>query len=121
MRWLQLRQLKLRDGLVLHQLKSFKVSARFQIDGPVIVEDTSLCFNALNGLPGVYIKWFLSSLGHDGLNKMLDGFDVRHVRWYELPLLTNYRTGQRTHNASSHTQKVLEAKPKCSLVKPMYG
>ena len=27
-----------------------------QIGGPVMVEDTSLCFNALNGLPGVYIK-----------------------------------------------------------------
>jgi inosine triphosphate pyrophosphatase len=27
-----------------------------QINGPVMVEDTSLCFNALNGLPGVYIK-----------------------------------------------------------------
>lgn len=27
-----------------------------QINGAVIVEDTSLCFNALGGLPGVYIK-----------------------------------------------------------------
>jgi len=35
------------------------------------VEDTSLCFNALGGLPGVYIKWFLEKLGHDGLNRML--------------------------------------------------
>jgi inosine triphosphate pyrophosphatase len=35
------------------------------------VEDTSLCFNALGGLPGVYIKWFLAKLGHDGLNRML--------------------------------------------------
>lgn len=41
----------------------------------VMVEDTSLCFNALNGLPGVYIKWFLHGVGHDGLNKMLVGFD----------------------------------------------
>jgi inosine triphosphate pyrophosphatase len=43
--------------------------------GAVITEDTSLCFNALNGMPGPYIKWFLESNGHDGLNKMLDGFD----------------------------------------------
>lgn len=42
---------------------------------PVIVEDTSLCFNALNGLPGPYIKWFLQGVGHDGLNKMLAGFE----------------------------------------------
>lgn len=40
-----------------------------------LVEDTCLCFNALNGLPGPYIKWFLEKVGHDGLNKMLAGFD----------------------------------------------
>ena len=46
-----------------------------KVGGAVIVEDTSLCFNALNGMPGVYIKWFLESCGHDGLNRMLSGFD----------------------------------------------
>jgi inosine triphosphate pyrophosphatase len=30
---------------------------------PVIVEDTSLCFNAFKGMPGPYIKWFLKALG----------------------------------------------------------
>ena len=48
-----------------------------QIKGPVLTEDTSLCFNALNGMPGPYIKWFLENCGHDGLNRMLDGFDDR--------------------------------------------
>ena len=41
----------------------------------MLVEDTSLCFNALGGLPGVYIKWFLEAVGHDGLNRMLAGFE----------------------------------------------
>ena len=41
----------------------------------VLTEDTSLCFNAMNGLPGPYIKWFLEELGHDGLNRMLVGFE----------------------------------------------
>jgi hypothetical protein len=40
-----------------------------------MVEDTSLCFNAMGGLPGPYIKWFLKKLGHDGLNRMLAGFE----------------------------------------------
>ena len=31
--------------------------ASLQVNGPVLVEDTSLCFNALGGLPGVYVKW----------------------------------------------------------------
>eukprot|EP01088_Endostelium_zonatum_P011607 TRINITY_DN25759_c0_g1_i1.p1 TRINITY_DN25759_c0_g1~~TRINITY_DN25759_c0_g1_i1.p1 ORF type:complete len:235 (-),score=51.98 TRINITY_DN25759_c0_g1_i1:30-662(-) len=41
----------------------------------VIVEDTCLCFNALGGLPGPYIKWFLEKLGHEGLNRMLMGWE----------------------------------------------
>jgi inosine/xanthosine triphosphate pyrophosphatase family protein len=48
-----------------------------QIGGPVLVEDTSLCFNALHGLPGPYIKFFLEKLGHDGLNRMIVGWEVR--------------------------------------------
>jgi len=46
-----------------------------QVNGPVFCEDTSLCFNALGGLPGVYIKWFLAKLGHDGLNNMLAAYE----------------------------------------------
>jgi inosine triphosphate pyrophosphatase len=46
-----------------------------EVKGPCITEDTCLCFNALNGMPGPYIKWFLESCGHNGLNKMLLGFD----------------------------------------------
>ncbi|XP_069793843.1 inosine triphosphate pyrophosphatase isoform X2 [Narcine bancroftii] len=45
------------------------------VQGPVIVEDTCLCFNALGGLPGPYIKWFLSKLHPEGLYKLLAGFE----------------------------------------------
>ncbi|KAL7065617.1 putative inoine triphosphate pyrophosphatase, partial [Cryptosporidium serpentis] len=38
---------------------------------PIIVEDTSLCFNAYNDLPGPYIKWFLKAIGNIGLVNML--------------------------------------------------
>ncbi|KAJ6654653.1 hypothetical protein lerEdw1_006675 [Lerista edwardsae] len=46
-----------------------------QIQGPVIVEDTCLCFTALGGLPGPYIKWFLEKLKPEGLYKLLAGFE----------------------------------------------
>jgi inosine triphosphate pyrophosphatase len=49
--------------------------AAAQVGGPVMVEDTSLCFNALNGLPGPYIKWFLDKTGHVGLNNLLAAYD----------------------------------------------
>ncbi|CAK4079472.1 unnamed protein product [Aphanomyces euteiches] len=48
--------------------------AAAQVNGPVLIEDTSLCFNALGGLPGVYIKWFLEKTGHAGLNNLLAAY-----------------------------------------------
>lgn len=42
-----------------------------RVQGPVIVEDTSLCFTALGGMPGPYIKWFLQALGPEGLPRLL--------------------------------------------------
>lgn len=52
-----------------------KTRAAFQIvKGPVIVEDTCLCFNAHKGLPGPYIKWYLEALGPEGLPRLLADF-----------------------------------------------
>jgi len=55
-------------------LEKCKLAAA-SVGGPTFCEDTNLCFNALNGLPGPYIKWFLEGVGHDGLNNMLVGFE----------------------------------------------
>ncbi|CDW59623.1 inosine triphosphate pyrophosphatase [Trichuris trichiura] len=46
-----------------------------EIVQPVIVEDTCLCFNALGGLPGPYVKWFLKAVGPEGLYKMLNAWE----------------------------------------------
>lgn len=34
-----------------------------------------MCFNAYNGLPGPYIKWFLKAVGVKGLAKMVEPFE----------------------------------------------
>jgi inosine triphosphate pyrophosphatase len=39
-----------------------------------IVEDTSLYCDCLSGLPGPLIKWFLKTIGNDGLYKIVNGF-----------------------------------------------
>jgi len=36
-------------------------------DGECIVEDTSLHFSCLNGLPGPLIKWFMKTIGGNGI------------------------------------------------------
>ncbi|MDD3480814.1 MAG: non-canonical purine NTP pyrophosphatase [Patescibacteria group bacterium] len=42
-----------------------------------IVEDTSLYFDGLNGLPGPLIKWFLDKLGNDGLYDLVKDKDPK--------------------------------------------
>lgn len=59
------------QGAVLHIAKEKCALAAEKVGGAVITEDTSLCYNALNGLPGPYCKWFLDSTGLQGLNDML--------------------------------------------------
>ena len=54
-------------------MEKVKLAAE-EVGGPVMCEDTSLCFNALNGLPGPYIKWFLEKTGHEGLNNILAAY-----------------------------------------------
>lgn len=44
------------------------------------VDDTALCFNALNGLPGEYIKFFAEKLGLEKLVRLLDGFDDKTAK-----------------------------------------
>ena len=44
---------------------------------PVLVEDSGLIIGAWNGLPGALTKWFLSSVGYEGLLKMLCDGDRR--------------------------------------------
>ena len=45
------------------------------LKGPILVEDTSLCFNEYGGLPGPYIKYFLKAIKQEGLYKMACVFD----------------------------------------------
>jgi len=44
-------------------------------EGEFFVEDTSLYFECLNGLPGPLIKWFLDSLGNEGIYELVSKYD----------------------------------------------
>ena len=59
--------------IITHKAKQ----AYEQAQRPVIVEDTRLSFNALGGLPGPFVKWFLDTLGDEGLCRLLDSYDDR--------------------------------------------
>ena len=60
----------------LHDLVKFKLSqAYINVKAPVIVEDTSLYFEAWNELPGPLVKFFLKNLGLSGMVRALDEFN----------------------------------------------
>lgn len=59
------------EEVTIHKAKS----ASIIINGPVLVEDTCLGFDAMNNLPGPYIKWFVKAIGLTGLVDMLYKFE----------------------------------------------
>ncbi len=57
-----------------------KAKAYFrELKTPLIVEDTALGFNGLNGLPGPYINDFAKALGNKGLINLLAAVDNRRA------------------------------------------
>lgn len=63
--------------------------------GSYIVEDTSLYIHSLRGLPGPLIKWFLQSLGNDGLAQLAQKYDDQNA--YASSMI-----GYITEEGSSH-------------------
>lgn len=49
--------------------------ATLEVDGPVMVDDTSLCYTALGGMPGPYIKHFLDKTSLATLYNILANYD----------------------------------------------
>ncbi|MFH1456108.1 MAG: non-canonical purine NTP pyrophosphatase [archaeon] len=64
----EIQELDSKKIILIKLLKALKSH-----EGPFIVEDTSLYINDWNGLPGPLIKWFLKSLGLDGIAKLAKG------------------------------------------------
>jgi inosine triphosphate pyrophosphatase len=62
------------EDIVKGKLKLALEKAK-KLKGPILVEDTSLCFNGYGGLPGPYIKYFLKNIKPEGLYKMACVFD----------------------------------------------
>jgi XTP/dITP diphosphohydrolase len=47
---------------------------------PVLVEDSGLVIEAWRGLPGAFTRWFLASVGNEGLLRMLPPDEDRSAR-----------------------------------------
>ena len=49
-------------------------------DSPILVEDSGFVIEAWNGLPGALTKWFLASVGNEGILRMLSGEEDRSAQ-----------------------------------------
>lgn len=64
------------QSLDLDEIVKEKAKAAFKITkSPVLVEDVSLVFKAYKELPGPLVKWFLETLGNQGLCNLLKSKD----------------------------------------------
>ncbi len=59
------------QSLEAHEIIKHKLEeAKTKHNGQFIVEDVSVYIDGMNGLPGPLIKWFVKSIGCDGLAKL---------------------------------------------------
>jgi len=63
----------------LECVKKKAVSAFEIIKQPILVDDTCLVFSALNGLPGVFMDYFMDALGNKGLLNLLRNEENRNA------------------------------------------
>jgi non-canonical purine NTP pyrophosphatase (RdgB/HAM1 family) len=92
--------------VVIHKVKQAYEIAQV----PVLVEDTSLCFNALDGLPGPFVKFFrVAKNGPEMMCRMLDGFDDRSA--YATAIYAYY-DGKELRIFQGHLNGVISQHPR---------
>ena len=93
------------------EVVAHKVRQAYEIiNQPVLVEDTSLSFNALDGLPGPFVKFFRTA--HNGLEmmcRMLDGFEDRSA--YATAIYAYY-DGKELHTFAGRLNGIIADHPR---------
>jgi non-canonical purine NTP pyrophosphatase (RdgB/HAM1 family) len=93
------------------EIVTHKVKLAYDIvKAPVLIEDTSLCFNALDGLPGPFVKFFRTAKdGNEMMCRMLDGFNDRTA--YASAVYAYY-DGMTVHTFTGKLQGVIAEHPR---------
>lgn len=66
------------QSLDIVEVNKYKLKQAYEkLKCPVMVDDTSFEIDALNGLPGTFIKFFEQKLGQFTLSKLIEGKDIR--------------------------------------------
>ena len=101
------------QSLDIREVVTHKARAAYEIiKAPVVVEDTYLQFTALHGLPGTYIKWFLETVGNEGLCRLVDSYDDRSAT---AGACIAYYDGDEIHVFESSLNGSIAKEPKAGL------
>ena len=100
---LEIQSVDIRDVIEAKARHAFEIAK-----APVLVEDTSLSFEAWNGLPGALVKWFLETVGCDGLCRMLGDADRRGAM---ASTLLGFFDGENFHSFSGELPGAIARKP----------
>ena len=101
------------QSLSLLEVVEHKAKEAYKVvKGPVLVEDTSLVFNALGKLPGPLIKWFLHELDNEGLCRLLDNYSDRSAI---ASVLFGYYDGNKLYTFDGQTKGMIANQPKGEL------
>lgn len=90
-------------------IRNKALSAFALIKSPVLVEDTSLTFEALGKMPGPFIKWFLKEMGNEGLCTLLNAFTNRRALFTSM---FAYHDGNEMKLFSKSISGTISNKPK---------
>lgn len=86
-------------------------AAYAQVGQPVLVEDTGMHIDAWQGLPGALIRWFLDTVGNEGICTMLANFPVRTAT---AVTCIGYFDGSACHIFRGETRGAIAAAPRGS-------
>lgn len=70
----EIQSLELKEVLEAKAREAFR-----QLQTPLIVDDTALIIDELGGLPGPLIKWFVTTIGPEGICRMADMTKTRRA------------------------------------------
>ncbi len=76
---------------------------------PVLVDDVSLCVHSMGNLPGTLVKFFLKSVGTDGICKMVDSFGDRTAT---AVTIFGFYDGKKFHSFSGELTGSISPVPK---------
>ncbi len=87
-------------------------AAYAHVGHPVLVEDTGLMIHSWQGLPGALIRWFLESVGNEGICKMLANFPDRSAT---VVTCIGYFDGEHCHTFLGETAGQIVEAPRGTL------